>query len=82
LEAITGFSSQEMKIELYSPQNQLLGVLDDNSKFLGFYPVTDYCRLNVINTDPYRIKNEFSDVSQVEKYEMAEQDYDKRQGFF
>lgn len=34
----------------------------------------------VVDTDPYRIKNEFSDVSRVEKYEMPEAEYDKRNG--
>jgi hypothetical protein len=30
--------------------------------------------------NPYRIKNEFSDVSRVKKYEMKDEDYQKRTG--
>ena len=33
-----------------------------------------------MDTDPYRIKNEFSDVSRVEKYEMEDDEYGKRNG--
>jgi len=34
----------------------------------------------VIDVDPYRKVNEFSDLSNVAKYEMPDDEYSKRQG--
>jgi len=36
----------------------------------------------VIDTNPHRVKNDFSDVSKVEKYEISEEDYSKRDGIW
>jgi tubulin-folding cofactor B len=67
-----------MLIKLFD-NNRLLAVLDDESKMLGFYPVDNLHVLKVIDNDPYRPKNEYLDVSNVEKYEISEKDYEKRQ---
>jgi len=36
----------------------------------------------VIDTNPSTVKGEFEDLSKVEKYEMTEDDYDKKKGQF
>lgn len=45
-----------------------------------------WCWLNLLicvkvsDSDPFKKKGEFEDVSQVEKYKMSEEDYSKRKG--
>lgn len=41
-----------------------------------------YCLLSlqVVDKDPTKTRKLFDDTSEVEKYEMAESDYDKRTG--
>ncbi|EIE84324.1 hypothetical protein G6F46_007024 [Rhizopus delemar] len=77
LEPITGIPSSTQLIELYQGNN-LLGSLDDEDKMLGAYPVEDYMRLHVKDTNPHRIRNQYTDVSLVEKFELTEDEYQKR----
>ncbi|XP_069738628.1 tubulin-folding cofactor B [Phaenicophaeus curvirostris] len=66
-----------MDLELYSPEEQLLARLDSDAASLASYPVTDGCRLHVIDRSgaPAGL---FEDLSKVEKYEMPDSDYDQR----
>ena len=36
--------------------------------------------IQVDDLNPYRIKNEWTDVSQVKKFEISEEEYNKRNG--
>lgn len=47
---------------------------------LGAYPVEDYMRIQVTDTNPHRVKNQYTDVSLVEKFELTEDEYEKRTG--
>lgn len=49
---------------------------------LGAYPVEDYMRIHVTDTNPHRIKNQYTDVSLVEKFELTTDEYEKRSGKF
>lgn len=69
-----------MKLQLFSTADVLVGTLDDDTKMLGFYPCDDFCRINVVDLNPHAVRGAFTDVSQVEKFELAEDDYDKRAG--
>lgn len=77
LETITGFSWNTMELKLLN-KDKLVAVLNDDSKLLGFYPVENFYSLKVTDNDPYRVKNEFSDLSRVEKFEISEKEYEKR----
>ncbi|OBZ80359.1 Tubulin-folding cofactor B [Choanephora cucurbitarum] len=77
IEPITGIPYSTQKIDLYHGKH-LLGTLDDESRMLGSYPVEDYMRLHVIDTNPHRIKNQYTDVSLVEKFELTDDQYEKR----
>lgn len=79
LEPITGIPSSTQKISLYQGNN-LLGELDDDNRMFGSYPVEDYMRLHIIDTNPHRIKNQYTDVSLVEKFELSQEEYEKRTG--
>lgn len=77
LEPITGIPASTQKIELYNGNN-LLGLLDDEEKMLGAYPVENYMRIQIVDTNPHRVRNQYTDVSLVEKFELTEDEYQKR----
>ncbi|KAI9093012.1 CAP Gly-rich domain-containing protein [Phlyctochytrium arcticum] len=78
LEPITGVPVGSMKVLLYTSANELAATLSDEDKMLGYYPVDDFMRLEVVDTNPRRRRNEYTDVSQVEKFEITDTEYDKR----
>ncbi|KAI8139799.1 CAP Gly-rich domain-containing protein [Fennellomyces sp. T-0311] len=77
LEPITGIPADTQKLSLYQGES-LVGPIDDESRLVGSYPIEDFMRLHVLDTNPHRIKNQYTDVSLVEKYEMTTDDYNKR----
>eukprot|EP00794_Sanderia_malayensis_P020457 gene20457-22473_t len=79
LELITGAMSQSMSLELFDKDNKLLCKLDNDDGTLRDYNVEDGMTLHVIDNNPGRTAGEFEDVSQVEKYELKNEEYDKKQ---
>ena len=77
LELVSGVPTAGMKLELYNPDGQLICVMDNDTALLGSYHVDDGCRIHVIDTVGSSV-GQFDDVSKVEKYEMTQEDYDKR----
>ncbi|NP_001187385.1 tubulin-folding cofactor B isoform X1 [Ictalurus punctatus] len=77
LELIIGCPAASMDLQLFSSSDKFLQNLDDNDALLGSYPVDDNCRLHVIDRSG-SLTGAFSDLSQVEKYEIPEDAYDKR----
>ena len=77
LELISGVPAGGMKLKVYNADGQLVCVLDDDNALLGSYHVDDGCRIHVIDTSGSSV-GQFEDVSKVEKYEMSQDDYDKR----
>ena len=55
-------------------------ILEDEEKSLGEYGVEDLDTIHVTDTNPNSVMvlNNFDDVSTVKKYEISEEDYDKR----
>ncbi|CAM9894748.1 unnamed protein product [Heterosigma akashiwo] len=49
---------------------------------LGYYSVESGMEIHVVDDDPYSLSRGggLEDVSQVEKYRMTEEDYDRRSG--
>ncbi|CAH1791766.1 unnamed protein product [Owenia fusiformis] len=75
-EVLTGSKSGNMKLELYDKNDKLLAHLDNDAAMLGSYPCDDGCRIHIVDNT---IKaGEFEDVSQVEKFELTEEEYLKR----
>ncbi|OCH96305.1 hypothetical protein OBBRIDRAFT_787380 [Obba rivulosa] len=82
LELITGIPVQNQSIALHSSETDTtpLQALDDDSKSLGYYGVTDWQVLRVTDTDPSTsIVGQLGDISQVEKFELSEDAYAQRQ---
>lgn len=70
-----------MQLVLCDTNNQPVIPLNDDSKKLGFYPVSHSMTIHVIDQDPYSLAKGggLEDVSLVEKFELTEEQYDKRQ---
>ena len=61
---------------------QTIANLDDDSRKLGYYSPSHGMVIHVVDTDPHSLSKDggLEDVSQVRKYRMTEDDYDKREG--
>lgn len=71
LEPITGGLAATMKLELYSG-DRLVSRLDDDDRMLGFYSVEDGMRVHVIDNFAFVQEN-------VQKFELSQEEYDKKQ---
>lgn len=77
LELVTGAYSQTMVLTAFSKDGKKVCVLDNNEALLGSYPVDDGMTLHA--EDPTLKGNEYSDTSNVEKFELSQDEYNKRQ---
>ncbi|KAI8098964.1 CAP Gly-rich domain-containing protein [Halteromyces radiatus] len=77
LEPITGTPSNTQKLDLYQGDIHIASLVDDNA-LVGAYPFENFMRLHVTDTNPHRVKNQYTDVSLVEKFELSEEDYRNR----
>ncbi|XP_055587035.1 tubulin-folding cofactor B [Uranotaenia lowii] len=71
LEPITGGLAGTMRLELYSG-DRLVAKLDDDNQLLGYYPVEDGMRVHVIDNFAFVQEN-------VQKFELSQDEYDKKQ---
>ncbi|XP_077293767.1 tubulin-binding cofactor B [Arctopsyche grandis] len=76
LELVTGGNSATMQLELYDANNKFISKLDNNDVQLSTYPIISGMRLHVI--DKFLMLNEFSDTSNVEKFTLSEEEYNKK----
>lgn len=89
LETVTGIPIDAQSIAVYrnstdaeSGQTAPITVLDDESRPLGYYGVTDQMVLKVSDRQagaPGSLTGQFTDVSVVEKFELTEEEYANRQ---
>lgn len=77
LELVVGAPASSMDLEIFSVSDKFLQKMDDNEALLGSYPVDDNCRIHVIDRSGGQTGQLF-DVSEVEKYEIPDEDYNKR----
>ncbi|GFZ14353.1 tubulin folding cofactor B [Actinidia rufa] len=77
-----GTSVDSMCLELYDDMGAKISGLSDNLRPLGFYSPQDGFRLHVIDLDPSSVTSGgwLEDTSLVEKYNISEEAYDKRDG--
>jgi len=66
----------------YSKQHPTTIPLDDDTKMLGYYSPQDYMRSQVSSKTGRmaNVRREFEDTSLVKKFELTEEEYDKRSG--
>ena len=77
LELITGTLIKDQLIEVYK-KDKMMFRLDNPDAILGSYHIDDGMRLHVIDKNPQGASS-FNDVTKVEKYDMSEENYEKRQ---
>ncbi|KAM0787654.1 hypothetical protein ACM66B_003718 [Microbotryomycetes sp. NB124-2] len=83
LETITGIpaASQQLslcRIDSSSSSNQTVAQLDDKDRTLDSYGIRDWMTIKVDSSDPTTSLAQFTDLSQVDKYEMSDRDYEAR----
>ena len=82
LERKFGTSAADMRLQLQNTKGQPVCNMADNEKTLGEYNPEQNYTVQVIDESGQTIVNEFDDVSKVEKYEISEADYAKRDDTF
>ncbi|KZT56857.1 hypothetical protein CALCODRAFT_496854 [Calocera cornea HHB12733] len=80
LEHITGIPITSQKLVLCRTEDgQQICELDDDARPLGFYSPADWMTLQVVDLNPAGPAGMYSDVSQVQKFELSDEEYAKRQ---
>uniref|UniRef100_A0A0A0L346 CAP-Gly domain-containing protein n=1 Tax=Cucumis sativus TaxID=3659 RepID=A0A0A0L346_CUCSA len=79
-----GTSVNSMCLELYDDSGSKISDLTDNCIPLGFYSPLDGYRLHIIDLDPSSVTSGgwLEDTSLVEKFQISEEAYDKRDDTF
>lgn len=79
-----GSNPSSMTLVLRDVDGTVLAVLNDETKKLGYYGAQDGMELHVVDSDPSSISANgwLEDVSKVKKYEISDEDYDKREGTY
>lgn len=76
LELVTGGSAQNMTLEVFDEAERPVCHLTNDEALLGSFTVEENYRIHV--TDNTRRHGEFDDLSKVEKYELSQDEYNKR----
>ncbi|KAF4316238.1 hypothetical protein BBO99_00007901 [Phytophthora kernoviae] len=77
----SGTKPDTMDLLVYRSDGSIYARLDDDRRMLGFYSVESGMRLHIVDKDPFSLSKGggLEDVSLVKKYEISEEDYDKRE---
>jgi len=81
LEFVTGIAVEAQVLSLYRSESDPTPIrtLDEDARPLGYYGVADGMLIKVHDINPsVSLTGQFTDVSQVEKFEISEQEYAKR----
>ena len=75
-----GTPAEHQELVLYDG-DRLVARMNDDSRMLGYYGCKNGSRIHVIDNDPWSLSRNggLDDVSQVKKYRMTDEDYDKRE---
>ncbi|KAG8756914.1 hypothetical protein FRC11_004929 [Ceratobasidium sp. 423] len=82
LESVTGIAPESQRLTVHRSADEQdsapLYILDDDSRPLGFYSLSDMMLLKVADTNKNSLTGQFTDVSNVEKFELTDEEYQKR----
>ena len=82
LEYLTGTKSQFMTLHLKNNKDEFIAELKNMEETLQHYSAENYWTLHVVDSDPNSALIGIEDLSQVQKYEISDEDYDKRDDTF
>jgi len=76
----TGTSAENMILQLFNQANQMMCILDDMDKKLGFYSPEDGYGIHIVDTNPHSLSagGWLENTALVKKYEISEEAYEKR----
>lgn len=74
LELLVGCQSSTMKLEVYNKNDEIVCIPNEDDKTLGSYPIDDGMRVHVVSDSAQKTE----DLSEVEKFELSEEEYAKR----
>lgn len=77
----TGTNASAMLLHLLDDEGNVIAMMNDDSRKLGFYSPHNGYTIHIVDTDPNSLSKNggLEDVTQVEKYKMSDADYDKRE---
>ncbi|KAH7335456.1 CAP Gly-rich domain-containing protein [Rhizoctonia solani] len=82
LESVTGIAPESQRLTVHRSVDEQdstpLHILDDDSRPLGYYSLSDMMLLKVADTNTNSLTGQFTDVSNVEKFELTDEEYQKR----
>ncbi|THG93584.1 hypothetical protein EW145_g8339, partial [Phellinidium pouzarii] len=82
LESVTGIPTSAQLIQLHNSEEDTtaVGTLDDEERPIGYYGIHDWQVLRVTDTSPpgVALTGQFTDVSQVDKFELSDAEYAAR----
>ncbi|KAL7623849.1 hypothetical protein AAE478_005405 [Parahypoxylon ruwenzoriense] len=80
LEPVTGIPPSSQRINLKTTSNETIAVEapDEDAALLSNFPLSAYAELHIIDTRPASAKLNFNDVSDVEKYVMPADEYERK----
>ncbi|KAG0300444.1 hypothetical protein BGZ98_009174 [Dissophora globulifera] len=79
LEPITGISSSFQQLQLYHNDTFVTSLEGHPPEtMLGAFPIENLWTIHVIDTNPSRVKGQYNDVSLVKKFELPDEEYEKR----
>ena len=79
-----GSNVSTMTLQLKDWDGTLVAHMDDDTKMLGYYSPEDGWTIHIVDTDVNSASagGWLEDVSKVKKYEMSDEDYEKREGSY
>lgn len=77
-----GSSPDSMSLQLKNNNDEVIANMSDNNALLGHYGPQEHYTIHVIDSNPGFNFEDFEDTSKVEKYEISEDAYAKRDDTF
>ncbi|KAF8315378.1 hypothetical protein DL93DRAFT_2135908 [Clavulina sp. PMI_390] len=75
---ITGIETSSQRLELSQTETAVSTILSDDERTLASYSPVDYAHLKVVNLNPTTDAVGFDDEANVPKFELSQEEYDKR----
>lgn len=72
-----GSESSTLRLYLQDREGNNICEMNEDDRDLGFYSPQDGYLIYVYDTNPNSLLKELEDLSQIEKYKMSDEDYDK-----